>query len=93
MPCLPALAAPSCPALPPPPASARAAYNAEGPEPEYQSDSAYPPWLFKLLEEKPILEDYIMMGLDKVPQEEMKRVYRMANKRRVKAGNDERRKE
>jgi hypothetical protein len=34
-----------------------------------------------------------MMGLDKVPQEEMKRVYRMANKRRVKAGNDERRKE
>jgi hypothetical protein len=61
---------------------------ADGPEPEYKPDSEYPPWLFQLLEEKPVLEDYVMKGLEKVSDEKMKTVFRMANKRRIKSGND-----
>ncbi len=66
---------------------------ADGAEPEYKAESEYPPWLFKLLEEKPLLEDYIMKGLENVPEQDMKMVFRMANKRRVKANNDRMRKE
>ncbi len=77
--------------LPPrllPPAAA-----ADGPEPEYKADSEYPPWLFKVLDEKPLLEDYIMKGLENVPPAEMKMVQRMISKRGIKAGNNERRKD
>ena len=34
-----------------------------------------------------------MKGLENVPTGEMKRVFRLANKRRIKAANDSRRKE
>ena len=34
-----------------------------------------------------------MKGLENVPREEMRRVFRMANKRRIKAANDAKRKE
>lgn len=69
------------------------AHPADGPEPEYQPDSAYPPWVFKLLEEKPLLEDIVMKGMEKVPREQMKSVFRMANKRQIKEANTKRRKE
>jgi hypothetical protein len=62
-------------------------------EPEYKADSEYPPWLFSLLDEKPMLEDYVMKGLEHVPNDEMKRVFRLANKRKIKEANDSRRKE
>ena len=32
--------------------------RAEGLDPEYQADDKYPPWLFQLLDEKPMLEDF-----------------------------------
>lgn len=60
---------------------------AEGGEPEYKEDSAYPPWVFKLLEEKPLLEDMVMKGIENVPTEQMQTVFRMANKRRIKERN------
>ena len=59
----------------------------DGAEPEYKADSEYPPWVFSLLDEKPLLEDFVMNGLDKVPPPQMKLVFRMANKRRLKANN------
>jgi hypothetical protein len=40
-----------------------------------------------------MLEDYVMKGLEHVPQGEMKRVFRLANKRKIKEGNDARRKD
>lgn len=40
-----------------------------------------------------MLEDYVMGGLENVPQDEMKRVFRLANKRKIKEANDSRRKE
>jgi hypothetical protein len=40
-----------------------------------------------------MLEDYVMGGLENVPQGEMKRVFRLANKRRIKEANDAKRKE
>lgn len=39
-----------------------------------------------------MLEDYVMKGLENVPHGEMKMVVRMINKRRIKEGNDARRK-
>jgi hypothetical protein len=66
---------------------------AEGPEPEYKAESEYPPWVFSMIEEKPLLEDFIMKGLEKVPNEKMKMVFRMANKRQIKEGNNARRKD
>ena len=62
-------------------------------EPVYKAEDQYPPWLFKLLDEKPILEDYVMKGLENVPTGEMKRVFRLANKRRIKEYNTAHRKE
>jgi hypothetical protein len=67
--------------------------SADGGEPEYKADDQYPPWLFKLIDEKPILEDYVMQGLENVPTGEMKRVFRIANKRRIKEYNTSIRKE
>lgn len=67
--------------------------TADGPEPEYKPDSEYPPWVFGLLDEKPLLEDFIMRGMEKVPTDKMKTVFRMANKRRVKASNASMKKE
>ena len=66
--------------------------HTDGADPEYQADDKYPPWLFKLLDERPMLEDFIMKGLEKVPREEMKMVFRLANKRRIKEANDAKRK-
>jgi len=67
--------------------------SADGGEPEYKADDQYPPWLFKLIDEKPILEDYVMKGLENVPTGDMKRVFRLANKRRIKEYNTAHRKE
>ena len=67
--------------------------RADGSDPEYQADDKYPPWLFQLLDEKPMLEDFVMKGLENVPPKDMKAVFRMANKRRIKAENDKRRAE
>lgn len=67
--------------------------HAEGNEPEYKADSEYPPWVFKLMEDKPLLEDIIMKGVEKVPEEKMQMVFRMASKRQIKADNASRRKE
>jgi hypothetical protein len=65
----------------------------DGADPEYKPDSEYPPWLFALLEEKPLLEDYVMRGLEHVKGREMKTVARLANKKRILDGNNARRKE
>jgi hypothetical protein len=65
---------------------------AEGGEPEYKPDDQYPEWLWTIAAEKPLVEDYIMKGLENVPHKEMKMVIRMINKRRIKDGNDSRRK-
>jgi len=65
----------------------------EGADPVYQADDKYPSWIYTLLEDKPILEDYIMKGLENAPPEKMKMVFRMANKRKIKAKNSENRKE
>ncbi len=59
----------------------------EGPEPEIKPDSEYPPWVFTLTDERPILEDLVMKGLENVKPADMKRVFRLANKRRIKANN------
>ena len=40
-----------------------------------------------------MLEDFVMKGLENVPAKDMKAVFRMANKRRIKADNDKRRSE
>ena len=58
---------------------------ADGKEPEYGPESAYPPWLFELLADKPILEDHLLKGLENVPKQDMKTVVRMINKARIKA--------
>lgn len=65
---------------------------ADGAEPEYKDDKEYPEWVFKLLEEKPLLEDYVMKGLENVPRERMKSVFRMASKRKIKEANSAREK-
>jgi hypothetical protein len=59
----------------------------EGPEPEYKADSEYPPWVFKLLEEKPSPEEIVMRGLENVPDEHAKMVFKTANRKRIKARN------
>ena len=57
------------------------------PEPELKPDSEYPAWVFRLTEERPILEDLVMRGLEHVPAKDMKRVFRLANKKRIKESN------
>jgi hypothetical protein len=59
----------------------------EGSEPEYKADSEYPPWIFKLLEERPVLDDLLLPGIEKMSPESMKRALRMVSKRRIKAAN------
>ena len=53
---------------------------------------AYPPWLFELLEDKPILADHLQKGLENVPAADLKSVIRQINRKRIKDGNDVRRK-
>ncbi len=48
----------------------------EGPEPEYKPDSEYPAWVLKLADEKPIIEDVVMKGLENVPRDMIKTVFR-----------------
>lgn len=60
----------------------------EGAEPTYAPDDAYPPWLWTLLDEPPLLEDLAMKGVEKLTQSELKRVIRLASKRRIKEKND-----
>jgi large subunit ribosomal protein L54 len=59
----------------------------EGADPELQPDAAYPEWVFRLTEDRPLLEDLVMRGLEHVEPKDMKRVFRVANKRRIKAAN------
>ena len=59
----------------------------EGPEPEYQPDSAYPPWLARLLDEKPLVEDVLMRGVENLTQPQMKLVIRATRKHRIKTRN------
>lgn len=59
----------------------------DGPEPEYGPDSAYPPWLFELLEEPPPVEDLLMRGVEALSVPELKAVARAASKRRIKEAN------
>ena len=59
----------------------------EGGEPEYKADSEYPAWVFRLLDEKPLLEDMLMKGLENVPADKAKLVLRGINKRKIKDRN------
>ena len=66
----------------------------EGPEPEYKPISEYPEWLAKIVDDKPlILEDYIMRGMENVPEDKVEQVFRTANKRRIKEANAAKRKQ
>ena len=68
-------------------------FLSDGPEPEYKPINEYPEWLEKLVDARPmILEDYIMRGMENVPDDELKQVFRTANKRRIKEANDAKRK-
>jgi hypothetical protein len=60
----------------------------EGDEPTYQPDAAYPPWLWTLLDEPPLLEDLAMKGVERLTQPELKRVIRLASKKKIKTRND-----
>ena len=59
----------------------------EGDEPVYQADAAYPPWLWALLEEKPLVDDLLMKGIENLTQPELKSVLRASSKRRIKSAN------
>ena len=59
----------------------------EGDEPIYRPDESYPPWLWTLLEEPPLLDDLAMKGVENLTQPELKRVIRMASKKRIKTRN------
>jgi len=59
----------------------------EGDEPIYRPDESYPPWLWTLLEEPPLLDDLAMKGVEHLTQPELKRVIRMASKKRIKTRN------
>ena len=59
----------------------------EGDEPVYKNDSEYPPWLWTLLEEKPLLDDLLMKGVENLTQPELKRILRASSKRRIKLAN------
>ena len=59
----------------------------EGDEPVYKPDDAYPPWLWTLLNEPPLLDDLAMRGVEKLSQPELKRVIRLASKKRIKQRN------
>jgi len=60
----------------------------EGADPELQPDEAYPDWVFRLTEDRPLLEDLVMRGLEHVEPKDMKRACtreRGARRRRVGA--------
>ena len=60
----------------------------EGGEPVYKPDSEYPPWVWQLLEEPPLPEDLLMMGVEHMSEKEMKYVKRAANKDRLATNNE-----
>jgi hypothetical protein len=64
----------------------------EGEEPVYRKDEEYPPWLWALLEEKPLLDDLLMKGVENLTQPELKRILRATSKRRIKTSNTSREK-
>lgn len=59
----------------------------DGQDPEYKPDNEYPPWLFKLLEEKPVAEEIMMKGLENMNRSDMRQVLRSVSKKRIKAKN------
>lgn len=59
----------------------------EGEEPVYKPDSEYPPWLWKIIEEPPLVDDLLMRGVENLSLEELKRVTRVSSKKRIKASN------
>jgi hypothetical protein len=59
----------------------------EGDEPTYKPEAAYPPWLWGLLEEKPLIDDLLMKGAENLTQGELKLVLRATSKRRIKTAN------
>ena len=66
----------------------------DGSEPEYKPISEYPEWLAKIVDDRPlILEDYIMKGMENVPDDKVDQVFRTANKRRIKEANASKRKQ
>lgn len=60
----------------------------EGGEPVYRPDAEYPPWVWQLLEEPPLPEDLLMMGVEHMSAKEMKYVKRAANKDRLATNNE-----
>ncbi len=59
----------------------------EGDEPVYRADAEYPPWLWALADEPPLLDDLLMKGVEKLTQPELRRVLRLTSKKRIKARN------
>ena len=60
----------------------------EGGEPVYKPDAEYPPWVWQLLEEPPLPEDLLIMGVEHMSAKEMKYVKRAANKDRLATNNE-----
>ena len=59
----------------------------EGDEPVYRPDAEYPPWLWALLEEKPLIDDLLMKGVENLTAPELKLILRATSKRRIKSKN------
>jgi hypothetical protein len=59
----------------------------EGPQPEYAPDAAYPPWLWRLLDEVPTVEDVLTAGVDGLTPREKRALAKRLRRRDIKAGN------